>query len=1031
MARNTDTMAGKNPPGSPVRILRLRSGVILIALICLALTLTGWHIVGSLERESVGERFNARASEVELRIKSRLADYEQVLHATAAFMHASDNVSRGEWRAYAGMLQLGKQFPGIHGLGYAVRLQPDELQAHVEAVRREGFPDYRVWPPGSREEYTAIVYLEPLNERTRGALGHDIFANPSRQPAMAAARDSGRAVLSRKVTLLRDTDTTASPGLLMYLPHYRSGMPADTPEARRDALAGYIYFPIRVQEFVTTALQETPGEFELEIFDGRETAEDALLYRSQPTGATQRADRPLFRRTLTVDLYGQTWTLRTASLPGIEQQVDTGTPTAVLWGGLLVTLLATVAALASSVSRERTAALATARQETQRILESIDDAFFAVDGDWRFSYLNPQAEKLLHRPAGELLHKNLWEEFPEAVGSEFHRQYQQARARQESVSFVEYYPPLQTWFEVNAYPHGAGLSVFFRNVNRRRAREEALRLRERALEASANAIIITDQLQPDQPIIYVNPAFERITGYTPDEAIGRNCRFLQGSDRNQVDLGKLRVLLKEGEEGRVVLRNYRKNGDLIWNELYLAPVRDDRNRITHYVGVLSDITDSKKYQLELERRATHDLLTGLANRGLLMDRIQLAVMQAKRRTQKVALLFIDLDGFKIINDGFGHATGDQVLKLTGNRLAANIRQGDTAARLGGDEFVVVLNDQERIEEVSDAVQRIMDAVLRPIPIQHQEITLTCSIGISVCPDDSEDADELLKFADIAMYKAKDEGKNTSRFYTRGMNDAIVRKVTLTNNLRRALERKEFRLHYQPQVNLGSGALLGAEALIRWQHPQYGLVSPAQFIPLAEQSGQIVQVGEWVLRTACEQAMAFTAAGMPPMVMSVNLSARQMRDENLIRMIRRTLEETGLPATRLELEITESMVMSDIDHSVTILKSIKALGVRIAMDDFGTGYSSLSYLKRFPIDRLKIDQSFIHDVTTDVSDAALTRTIIVLAHNLGIRVLAEGVETAEQRAFLIDAGCDEAQGYFYGKPVIAAEFRDLADRLPSR
>ncbi|MBX3651800.1 MAG: EAL domain-containing protein [Burkholderiales bacterium] len=1023
-------MSGKHPRSSPVQILRLRSGVILIALSCLALTLFGWHIVGSLERESVAERFNARVSEVELRIKSQLADYEQVLRATAAFMHASETVSRGEWRAYADMLQLKDRFPGIHGLGYAVRLQPAELQAHVEAVRREGFPDYRVWPPGPREEYTAILYLEPLNERTRGALGHDMFASPSRQPAMAAARDNGQAVLSRKIALLRDTETTAQPGLLMYLPHYKSGMPTDTPGARRDALAGYIYFPIRVQEFVSAALQdlqEKSGEIELEIFDGAEPAADALLYSSRSAGTVPRNEQPLFQRMQAIDLYGQTWTLRTASLPGIEQQVNNRTPAAVLWGGLLVTLLATFAALASSISRERTTALAAARQETQRILESIDDAFYAVDGDWRFTYLNPQAEKLLHRPDGELLQKNLWEEFPEAVGGEFHRQFQQARARQESVRFVEYYPPLQTWFEVTACPHDQGLSVFFRNVNHRRAREEALRLRERALEASANAIIITDQLQPDQPIIYVNPAFERITGYTADEAIGRNCRFLQGSDRNQVDLEKLRALLKDGEEGRVVMRNYRKNGDLFWNELYLAPVRDDRDRITHYVGVLSDITDSKKYQLELERRATHDLLTGLANRGLLMDRIQLAVMQAKRRTQKVAVLFIDLDGFKNINDGFGHGTGDQVLKLTGNRLAANIRQGDTAARLGGDEFVIVLNDQERVEDISDAVQRIMDAVLRPIPIRQQEITLTCSIGISVCPDDSEDPDELLKFADIAMYKAKEEGKNTSRFYTRGMNDAIVRKVTLTNNLRRALERQEFQLHYQPQVDLGSGALLGAEALIRWQHPQYGLVSPAQFIPLAEQSGQIVQVGEWVLRAACEQAMAFTAAGLPPLTMSVNLSARQMRDENLVRLIRRTLEETGLPAARLELEITESMVMSDISRSAEILKAIKGLGVRIAMDDFGTGYSSLSYLKRFPIDRLKIDQSFIRDITTDASDAALTRSIIALAHNLGIRVLAEGVETGAQREFLVEAGCDEAQGYFFGKPVTAAEFRDLAGR----
>ncbi len=1027
-------MPDKRPPGTPARILGRRSGVILIALSCLALTLSGWHVVRGLERVSVAERFNARVSEVELRIQSRLADYERTLRAAAAFMHASKTVSRDEWRAYARMLQLKEQFPGIHGLGYAQRLQPAELQAHIEAMRREGFPDYRVWPPGPRDEYTAIVYLEPLNERTRGALGHDMFANPSRQPAMAAARDSGQAVISRKVALFRDTDATAQPGLLMYLPHYRSGMPAGTPEARRHALAGYLYFPIRVRDFVASTLQDLQesGEFELEIFDGGNATADALLYRSPPSGTAQRGERPLFQRTLTVGLHGQTWTLRAASLPGIERQVDARRPAAVLWGGLLVTLLATVAALASAISRERTAALAAARQETLRILESMDDAFFTLDGDWRFSHLNPQAEKLLRRPGGELLGKNLWEEFPEAAGSEFHRRYQQARARQESVSFVEYYPPLQTWFEVNAYPHDAGLSVFFRNVNRRRAREEALRLRERALEASANAILITDQLQPDQPIIYVNPAFERITGYAPEEVIGRNCRFLQGSDRNQVDLEKLRVLLKDGEEGRVVLRNYRKNGDLFWNELHLAPVRDEKNRITHYVGVLSDITDSKKYQLELERRATHDLLTGLANRGLLMDRIQLAVMQAKRRTQKIALLFIDLDGFKIINDGFGHATGDQVLKLTGNRLAANIRQGDTAARLGGDEFVVVLNDQERIEQVSDAVQRIMDAVLRPIPIQHQEIALTCSIGISVCPDDSEDPDELLKFADIAMYKAKEEGKNTSRFYTRGMNDTIVRKVTLTNNLRRALERNEFLLHYQPQVDLGSGALLGVEALVRWQHPQYGLVSPAQFIPLAEQSGQIVQVGEWVLRTACEQAMAFTAAGMPPLVMSVNLSARQMRNENLIRMIRNALEQSGLPAALLELEITESMVMSDVDRSVDILDAIKALGVRIAMDDFGTGYSSLSYLKRFPIDRLKIDQSFVRDVTTDASDAALTRTIIALAHNLGIRVLAEGVETRAQQDFLVDAGCDEAQGYLYGKPAAAAEFLDLAlaGRLPA-
>ncbi len=1024
-------MPRTDSPPITTRILRLRPGVLLTAGFFLGLTLLGWQLVSNLEKDAVEERFSGQVSEVELRIKSRLADYEEALLSAAALMQASDVVSREEWRTYAGGLQLLERYPGIQGLGYAQRLQPSELQGHVEAVRREGIASYRIWPPGPREEYTAIVYLEPANARTRGALGYDMFADPVRRQAMSEARDRGKTVISPKVTLLRDNGAEAQPGLLMYLPHYGKGLPVDSVENRRAALRGYIYAPIRVREFITAALQDHAGNFELEIYDGLQPVAEALLYRSPVQAGSEKPHQPLFRRTVSATLYGQTWTLRAASRSGIEQQVGTRTPAAVLWGGLLVTLLATIAALASSISRERSSALSAARSETQRILESIDDAFFALDGEWRFTYLNPQAEKLLHRRASELLSRSIWDEFPQAVGSEFHRQYQLAREQQKSVNFIEYYPPLQTWFEVHAYPQPSGLSVFFRNINLRRAHEEALRLRERALEASANAIVITDQQQPDHPIIYVNPAFERITGYRADEAIGRNCRFLQGSDRNQADLEKLRSLIRDGDEGRVVLRNYHKSGDLFWNELYVAPVRDDQGRITHYVGVQNDITDSKKYLLELERRATHDLLTGLANRSLLMDRIQLAAMQARRRSTKVAVLFIDLDGFKMINDGFGHGTGDQVLKLTGNRLAANIRQGDTAARLGGDEFVIVLNDQERVEDISDAVQRIIDAVLRPIPIQQQEITLTCSIGISVCPDDGDDPDELLKFADVAMYKAKEEGKNTSRFYTRGMNDAIVRKVTLTNNLRRALEREEFQLHYQPQVDLGSGALVGAEALIRWQHPQYGLVSPAQFIPLAEQSGQIVQVGEWVLRTACRQAADFAASGLAPLVMSVNLSARQLRDDNLIQLIRSALMESGLPPASLELEITESMVMSDVEKSAEILGRIKKLGVRIAMDDFGTGYSSLSYLKRFPIDRLKIDQSFIHEVTTDPSDAALTRAIIALAHNLGIPVVAEGVETREQRDFLVKAGCDEAQGYFYGRPVRATEFRDLADRLPDR
>ncbi len=715
----------------------------------------------------------------------------------------------------------------------------------------------------------------------------------------------------------------------------------------------------------------------------------------------------------------------------------------ILFGGLMVSLVATIASLALAISRERSnmlsranrelfsaiseqqtasTALSEATSETQRILESITDAFFVLDESWRFAYLNPKAEELLKRRSADLLHRNIWDEFPDAVDTEIYHQYHRAQREQKTIEFVEYYKPLHTWFDIRVYPYASGISVFFRDISRQVERDEALRLRERAVEASVNAILITDFQQVDNPIIYANPAFERMTGYTKAEVIGRNCRFLRGEDHDQPDIKKLRTLIQEKTEGRVVLRNYHKNGDLFWNELYIAPVKDHNDRITHFVGVLNDITESRNYQNELERRATHDLLTGLANRGLLMDRLQLAAIQAKRRSQKVAVLFIDLDGFKKINDGFGHATGDQVLKLVGNRLAASVREGDTVGRLGGDEFVIVLNDQERIEDVSDAVTRIMESVLRPIPIQSREIALTCSIGISVCPDDGEEAGALLKYADIAMYKAKSEGKNASRFYTRGMNDTIVQRVTLTNNLRQALERREFLLHYQPQVDLQTGAVLGAEALIRWQHPEFGLISPSQFIPLAEESGQILRLGEWVINTACAQNTAFGKTSLPPLLMSVNLSARELREKNLPELISNALEKSGLPAQSLELEITESMVMADLENGLETLKKIKALGVRLAMDDFGTGYSSLSYLKRFPIDRLKIDKSLVRDVTADREDAALITAIISLAHNLGVKVVAEGVETREQRDFLVKAGCDQGQGFFYGKPVDAAEFQ---------
>lgn len=1036
-------MLGKTASFPVFRMDRSRMAAAYIAVFFLTLTLAGWYLAREQNHQELENRFHASAAEISLRIESRLAGYEQILLGGSGLMSASDTVSRLEWRNYIAALRLAEHYPGLQGVGFAKRVAPEDLPAHVAALRAEGFPDYRLWPAAPRDEYTAIVYLEPFTGRNARVLGYDMYSDPVRRAAMAQARDSGKTVITRKVTLLQETDADRQPGFLMYTPHYASGRTADTAENRRTALSGYIYAPFRMENFIRGALGSHYQDLGIAVFDGIEHTPGALLHDSTADDRTGAAHTPLFQNTIALALYGQTWSVRVSSLPAFEQRMDHQKPLLVLAGGLLSTLLATIASLALIISRDRSSALSRANQElvtaiteqqtasvaltqakseTQRILESITDAFYVLDAGWRFTYLTPKAEELLKRSSAELLHRSIWDEFPEAVDTEIYHHYHRALREQKTVEFVEYYAPLRTWFDIRVYPCDAGISVFFRDVSRRVQREEALRLRERAIESSVNAILITDYQQVDHPIIYANPAFERMTGYTVAEVLGKNCRFLQGEDLDQPDLKKLRALIREQREGRVVLRNYHKNGDLFWNELYISPVKDHNNRITHFVGVLNDITETRNYQNELERRATHDLLTGLANRGLLMDRLQLAAIQAKRRGQKVAVLFIDLDGFKMINDGFGHATGDQVLKLTGNRLAASVREGDTVGRLGGDEFVIVLNDQERIEDISDAVTRVMESVLRPIPIQNHEIALTCSIGISVCPDDGEEAGALLKYADIAMYKAKEEGKNASRFYTRGMNDTVVQKITLTNNLRQALERREFLLHYQRQVDLQTGTVLGSEALIRWQHPEFGMIAPLQFIPLAEESGQIVQIGEWVLNTACAQNVAFGKNGLPSLLMSVNLSARQLRDKNLIGVIRNALETSGLPAQSLELEITESMMMANLEDGIEILKKIKDLGVHLAMDDFGTGYSSLSYLKRFPIDRLKIDKSFVRDVTTDPDDAALTTAIIALAHNLGVKVVAEGVETVEQRNFLVNAGCDQAQGFFYGKPVGAAEFQ---------
>jgi len=549
------------------------------------------------------------------------------------------------------------------------------------------------------------------------------------------------------------------------------------------------------------------------------------------------------------------------------------------------------------------------------------------------------------------------------------------------------------------------------------AAEQSLLLHEQALASSSNGIMITRSDDNDHSIVYVNPAFERITGYSADEVIGLEGRFLVRDDLAQPDLDKIRDALREKREGEAILRNYRKDGTLFWNELHIAPVRDLTGAATtHFVSVINDVSERIHYQQALEHQANHDSLTGLANRNLLNDRIDQAIAWAKRNNLVIGVMLLDLDHFKLINDGSGHLAGDALLKEVAKRLTHCVRETDTVARLGGDEFVIVLTDLPQPGDVDQVAEKIQSALSRPVELVGRDVFVTASIGVSMYPRDGDHGEILLRYADIAMYRVKEHGRNSVRQFVPEMGSTAISRLDMEGALRRALERGEFLLHYQPKINLTNGHIVGVEALVRWQHPKIGLLHPIEFIRLAEETGLILALGEWVLAEACRQQVAWRALGLPPLKMAVNMSARQFRQDDLAERIAAVFAQTGADPAGVILELTESMVMHDVDSALGALRALKDLGLSLSLDDFGTGYSSLSYLRRFPIDELKIDRSFINDIHTNSDDAAIAGAIVAMARSLGLSVVAEGVEKLEQANALSRLGCDQVQGYYFSRPL---------------
>jgi diguanylate cyclase (GGDEF)-like protein/PAS domain S-box-containing protein len=547
--------------------------------------------------------------------------------------------------------------------------------------------------------------------------------------------------------------------------------------------------------------------------------------------------------------------------------------------------------------------------------------------------------------------------------------------------------------------------------------EQALREAERRYRSLFdNAIEGIFRTTPDGRYLDANPALARIYGFATPEDLVASLRDIKS--QLYVDPGRreefMRIVKARGELSGFESRVYRKNGDAIWISENARAVFDDEGRVLHYEGTVEDITERRQNQARIEQQANYDSLTGLANRSLLNDRLQQAIYSAASYGARLAVVFVDLDRFKYVNDTLGHDVGDRLLQVMAERLTSTVAESDTVARLGGDEFVLLLHGQAGPDTVATVLEQLLPKIAAPLRYGQSDLEVTCSVGVALYPDDGSDPATLLKHADSAMYRAKEQGRNNFQFFTEELNRAIKERFDLENQLRRALERGQFELHYQPRVDLTTRSIIGAEALIRWHLPGRGMVSPATFIPVAEEIGLIGQISDWVLATACAQNKRWFDAGLP-CVVSVNVSPQQFRGDGLVPSIAGALSDTGLDPRLLEIEITESTAMHAGERMVEMLHALKKFGVHIAVDDFGTGYSSLSYLKRFPVDRLKIDRSFVQHIA-DADDAVIVRAIIALGHNLGLKVLAEGVETEEQIEFLRANGCDELQGYYISKPV---------------
>ncbi len=681
--------------------------------------------------------------------------------------------------------------------------------------------------------------------------------------------------------------------------------------------------------------------------------------------------------------------------------------------------------------KEAEGALIDTYERLRTIIENSSDWVWEIDKDYRYTYASPRIADILGYTPGEVLGKRIFDLMPDDEAERIEQFLEPDLSHHRRFTNVEHRAVhedghtvvLQT--SASPFYNSDGQFCGYRGINRdvteRRRAEATMAKLSSAIEQAADSILITDS---GGVIEYVNAGFEETTGFARDEALGQTANILKSGMMDKDFYRRMWETVARGDVFRDIVINRKKDGTVYYEEKTITPLVDAEGSISHFVSSGKDITERMRTQEQLQYLAYHDVLTDLPNRTLFMDRLSQAITHAAREGGLLALLFMDLDNFKVINDSLGHPAGDQLLQELATRLRSGLREGDTVARLSGDEFAVLLGNLASAEDVAPIARKILDRICAPFATEGRELIVTTSIGVALFPNDGTEPSVLLKNADIAMYRAKDKGRNNYRFYTPDMNAAAEERLLVENELRRALERGEFFLTYQPQVTMDGRRVIGVEALVRWRHSRRGVVAPADFVPVLEETGLIVAVGEWVLRSACRQLKAWRDRGLALPRVAVNIAPRQLAEPGFPELVQCVLAECGVPSDALELEITESSLMEDESGAVDVLHALSEAGIRITMDDFGTGYSSLSYLRRFPISSLKIDREFVRDVPRDIADSELARAIIAMAQSMNLPVVAEGVESEEQLRFLQEYGCSAIQGYLIARPVPPGELESL-------